>query len=352
MYINNEYYNKCKFLIMPLVMLSILSIISQYYFYKKGYYNVLFWCLILKTAFAIIFLSYYIKYDDKIEGFSYKTGTQAITPNNNLYNSKIVNMHVKTAADPLSTYSSIFGEVLSLDKLDLNMKSGVRGLVLNVIYDSMNSPVVCSGYLNGDTFEKTSNSLPFIDVLTHINSTAFTDGKTDPLFLIIKVFHTSKENEYGYIAKELKEVFDDKLKKNGEYLKYNKKFKFKHALNKVILCVSNAGINEIDNELNEILFNDITEFNVNSALGNAVVLSMVSLCLIIPSDDNQTIANCSIPTDEYFDYGIQFIAMKYINVTESNMTDDSCVNKYNEKFGPHAFIEKKNINISKRIQNI
>lgn len=128
MYLNNEYYNIYKFQVSSLVILSILSIISNYYFYKNGYNNVLFWSLILKTAFTIVFLSYYIQYDDKIEGFSYNKGIQTITPNNNLYDSKIVNMHVKTAADPLSTYSSIYGEVLSLNKLDLNMKSGVEGV--------------------------------------------------------------------------------------------------------------------------------------------------------------------------------------------------------------------------------
>jgi hypothetical protein len=308
--------------------------------------------LILETTFVIVFLSYYIKYDDKIEGFSYNKGIIPVFSTTKVYKSEIVNLHVKTAADPLSTYSRWGSEELSLEKLDFNMKLGVRGLVLNVIYNSTNSPDVCSGYLNGDTFVKTSNSLHFIDILTHINSTAFTHGKIDPIFLIIKVFHTSTENKLGSIAKSLKDVFGDKLKKNDKYLKYHKDMPIGFVSNKVLVCVSNAGTNEIQNELKEIMFNDITEFNVNSAMSNAVLLSMVSLCLIIPSNDTKNTKNCPIPIDEYFDYGIQFIAMKYINVTESNITSDTCVNKYHEKFPHHAFVEKKNIEISKKIQNL
>tara|TARA_Y100000389_G_scaffold46065_1_gene40961 strand:+ start:559 stop:1572 length:1014 start_codon:yes stop_codon:yes gene_type:complete len=270
----------------------------------------------------------------------------------------LTDCHIKTAHDPLSGPSGLFTQISSLGNgkvsLDIeNMKyvlnRGVRALSFGVVYKN-NIPTIVSGFTDYDknVFKHTSsNSLPFDDVMYAVNelgtkhsSLVQVPNYTDPLLLVLRIYNPQQENELGHIQTDLKKIFGNKItSSDGSYLKYSPGLPLDTLKSKVLIIVYNEGQHELSMPFKDMIFSNISIYN-NETISNSLITSSSQLTMIVPSDDGkQNKHDCNTHVMQYFNNGIQMIAMNY-KLEGDDVT--SCLFKYEQRFKDHksAFIPR------------
>lgn len=278
----------------------------------------------------------------------------------------LVNFHVKSAYDPLIGEGSLMSTTLSLgnanykqsiDNLKYVLSRGVRGLCFSVIYNG-GTPVVTAGKMDvkGNFNQIVTNTIEFEAVMLYLKQNAtkksndiYVPNFNDPLFIILKIHSPKTENEKKLVYEMLRRTFNTEMKMNGEYITYNPNIELLSLKNKVCLILQNEGSYELHEKLQKMSFSSITEFN-NKTITNSLLTTSHSLAMTIPiNEDLQNKTNCNQILKNYFDMGIQFIAMNYKIEGDSSKT---CTFKYEQKFATYkrAFI-KRNTNIYKNTAN-
>lgn len=327
--------------------------------YSKSLKNTLvLYSLIVFSSLIIFFLQ-----DTEIEDYEEKftdMPNPGVKEIDNSFDKNFLSYHIKTAYDPHIQKSSKINWSLSagsnkytLDtkNLDYVLSRGVRSLCFSVVYAN-DEPRIVSGYYDkkNNFVTHSSNYISFYDVMYYLNKNALTKGKTipnynDPLCIILRLHSPKTENRITKIASIINNIFKNKLKdKNGNYLKLTQNTKLNTLKNKVLIFVSNEGDETLDSkrqkyvQLDNIKFSNVGVYNKQNIQNSLTFSNQQQPSLTIPAEDGlQNLDDCTLVTNNYFDNGIQFIAINYKLEEDSTKT---CAYKYDQKFNKYgaAFI--------------
>lgn len=278
----------------------------------------------------------------------------------NSFGKSFLSYHIKTAYDPHIQKSSTISWGLSAgsNKYKLNTKNldyvlsrGVRGLCFSVVFAN-DEPRIVSGYFNNENkfVTHSSNYISLYDAMYYLNAKAHTKSKNipnhkDPLCIILRLYSPQSENRTNKIASIINSTFKDKLKDdNGDYLKLSENTPLNELKKKVLLFISNEGDENLDStrqnkfELDSIKFSNIGIYNKQNIQNSLTFSNQRQPSLTIPAEDGlQNTDACTLVTNNYFDHGINFIAINYNLENDSTKT---CAYKYDQKFSNYgsAFI--------------
>ena len=167
----------------------------------------------------------------------------------------------------------------------------------------------------------------------------------DPLCIILRLYSPQAENRTNKIASIINSVFKNKIKdNNGKYLKLSENTPLNSLKKKVLLFISNEGDENLNSTrenyllLNKIKFSNIGIYNKKNIQNSLTFSNQRQPSLTIPAEDGlQNMDDCTLVTENYFDHGINFIAINYNLENDSTKT---CAYKYDKKFSDYgsAFI--------------
>jgi hypothetical protein len=246
-----------------------------------------------------------------------------ITSNNPDFSGNLRDYYIKSAYNACSggNYSNDF---VNSNNLKAIIKQGVRCLDFE-IYSINDEPVVATSIINDYYVKQTYNSVPFDEVMSIINTNAFSAGTcpnpTDPLIIHLR-FQSSNQEMYTNLASIFK-LYDDIML--GSSFSYENKG---HNLGKEpLLTFQNKVILIVDKTNNSFLENDkileyinltsnsvfMRAYNYNNVKDNPDVQELTTynkqdMTIVFPINSmNPT--NPSGPLCRA--YGCQMVAMRY-----------------------------------------
>ncbi len=276
------------------------------------------------------------------------------------FDKSILSYHVKTAFNPhiqkvstikwgLSAGSTEYK--LFTKNLDYVLSRGVRGLCFSVVFLN-DEPHIVSGYFNDENkfITNSSNYISLFDTMYYLNENAHSNLKkipnnNDPLCIILRLYSPQAENRTNKIASNIKNIFKDKVKDtDGNYLKLSENIPLYSLKNKILIFISNEGNENLSTTrqrnvgLDSIKFSNIGIYNKQNIQNSLTFSNQSEPSLTVPAEDGlQNMNDCTLVTNNYFDHGINFIAINYKLETDSTKT---CAYKYDQKFSSYgsAFI--------------
>tara|TARA_B100002051_G_C16707847_1_gene624864 strand:+ start:581 stop:1660 length:1080 start_codon:yes stop_codon:yes gene_type:complete len=279
----------------------------------------------------------------------------------NTFNDDFIKYRFKTAHNPLVQSTSKLTYLLTagnskweqnINTLDYVLSRGVRALCFDVIYMN-NTPYIVSGKYNEENKFSTnsSNYYDFYDVMYHLNEHATqkslritVPNYNDPLIIILKLHSPHAENNNNLVGSILKQVFDNKIPKNGDdyrTLNDNPTPKLNELKNKVVIIVHSEGSIGLNDSttLFKMKFSDINIYNKQSIQNTLMQQTSSNIPrLVIPSYDNvQNFNDCTITLENYKQYDIQFVAINYKLEDDATTT---CAYQYDDEFKSHGYAFK------------
>ena len=278
----------------------------------------------------------------------------------NSFDKNFLSYHIKTSYDPYiqKTSTISWGVSAGSNQYKLNTKNleyvlsrGVRCLCFSVVFTN-DEPRIVSGYFNNENkfLTHSSNYISLFDAMYYLNEKAHSNSKNipnpkDPLCIILRLYSPQAENRTNKIASIVKNTFKDKVKDdNGDYLKLSENTPLNALKKKVLVFISNEGDVNLDStrqnnfQLDSIKFSNINIYNKQNIQNSLTFSNQGQPSLTIPAEDGlQNIDDCTLVTNNYFDHGINFIAINYNLENDSTKT---CAYKYDQKFSNYgsAFI--------------